>query len=186
MEPIPVNTPLLKGNELKYITECVQTGWISGEGPFINKFENEFSSYLHRKHGIAVSSGSAALDIAIRALGIGKGDEVIMPTFTIISPAQSIINEGAVPVLVDADPVTWNMNVEQVESKINKNTKAILVVHIYGLPVDMGPLLELAQKYNLKIIEDAAEVHGQTYNGIMCGSFGDISIFSFYANKIIT
>lgn len=184
--PIPVNTPLLNGNELKYVTECIETGWISSEGPFIQKFEHHFSAYVNCNYGIAVSNGSAALDIAIRALEIGPGDEVIMPTFTIISPAQSVINEGATPVLVDSDPETWNMDVAQIEAKITKKTKAILVVHIYGLPVDLDPILALVKKYNLILIEDAAEAHGQKYKGKMCGSFGNISIFSFYPNKNIT
>ncbi|MGG9972101.1 DegT/DnrJ/EryC1/StrS family aminotransferase [Ferruginibacter sp. SUN002] len=185
-QPIPVNTPLLSGNELKYLTECIETGWISSEGPFITKFESEFSKYVNRKHGVAVSNGSAALDIAIKAVGLGKGDEVIMPTFTIISPVQSVVTAGAVPVLVDSDPVTWNMDVSQIEAKITDKTKAILVVHIYGLPVEMDAVVELCKKHNLLLIEDAAEMHGQTYNGKMCGSFGDISIFSFYPNKHIT
>lgn len=186
MHPIPVNTPLLNGNELKYLTECIETGWISSEGPFITKFEEQFSQYIGCSHGIAVSNGSAALDIAIKALNIGPGDEVIMPTFTIISPAQSVVTAGAIPILIDSDPLTWNMDVTQIEAKITSRTKAILVVHIYGLPVDMDPIIELAKKYKLKIIEDAAEMHGQTYKGKMCGSFGDISIFSFYPNKLIT
>jgi len=183
---VPVNTPLLSGNERKYILECIDTGWISSEGEFIKKFEHGFASYIGRKHGIAVSNGSAALDIAIQALGLGKGDEVIMPTFTIISPAQSVVKAGATPVLVDSDPVTWNMDVTQIESKITSRTKAVLVVHIYGLPVDMDPVLEICRKHKLKLIEDAAEMHGQTYRGKMCGTFGDISIFSFYPNKHIT
>jgi len=186
MNPIPVNTPLLNGNELTYLTECIETGWISSEGPFINKFEAQFSAYIGRDYGIAVSNGSAALDIAIKALNIGPGDEVIMPTFTIISPAQSVVTAGALPVLVDSDPLTWNMDVAQIEAKITARTKAILVVHIYGLPVDMDPVIEIAKKHQLKIIEDAAEMHGQTYKSKMCGSFGDISIFSFYPNKHIT
>jgi perosamine synthetase len=185
-KPIPVNTPLLNGNELKYVTECIETGWISSEGPFISKFEENFTTYIGCEYGIAVSNGSAALDIAIRALNIGLGDEVIMPAFTIISPAQSIVNEGAIPVLVDSAPDTWNMDINLIEAKITAKTKAILVVHIYGLPVDMDPVLALAKKYNLKVIEDAAEMHGQTYKGKMCGSLGDISIFSFYPNKHIT
>ncbi|WP_406825673.1 DegT/DnrJ/EryC1/StrS family aminotransferase [Pedobacter sp. KACC 23697] len=186
MNPIQVNTPLLKGNELKYLSECINTGWISSEGPFVAAFEENFSTYHNRKHGIAVSNGSAALDIAVKALHIGAGDEVIMPTFTIISPAQSVTAVGAIPVLVDSDQQTWNMDVTQIEAKITAKTKAILVVHIYGLPVDMEPVLQLAKAYNLKVIEDAAEMHGQTYNGKKCGSFGDISIFSFYPNKHIT
>jgi perosamine synthetase len=183
---IPVNTPLLSGNEEKYLVECIQTGWISSEGPFIQKFETQMASYVGRKHAIAVANGSAALDVAIRALNLPPGSEVIMPTFTIISPAASLVSSGLVPVLVDSNPETWNMDVEQIESKITEKTKAILVVHIYGLPVEMDRVLELAQKYKLKVIEDAAEMHGQTFKCKQCGSFGDISIFSFYPNKHIT
>lgn len=183
---IPVNTPLLSGNEKKYITECIDTGWISSEGEFIKQFETQFAAYIGMKHGIAVSNGSAALDVAVEALRFEKGDEVIMPTFTIISPALSIVRAGAVPVLVDSEPGTWNMDVDRIEEKITTKTKAILVVHIYGLPVDMDPVIALCRKHNLKLIEDAAEMHGQTYKGRMCGTFGDISIFSFYPNKHIT
>jgi perosamine synthetase len=183
---IPVNTPLLGGNELKYVSQCIESGWISSEGPFVAEFENKFSGYIGRKNGIAVANGSAALDIAVRAVGVKEGDEVIMPAFTIISPASSIVACGAKPVLVDSDPETWNMRVDEIEGKITSMTKAILVVHIYGLPVDMDPVLALAKKYNLKVIEDAAEMHGQTYKGKKCGSFGDISVFSFYPNKHIT
>lgn len=183
---IPVNTPLISGNELKYLTECISSGWISSEGPFVSSFEQKFSNYVGRKFGIAVSNGSAALDIAIKALSFESGDEIIMPTFTIISPAQSIITNGCIPVLVDSDPNTWNMDVNQIEEKITHKTKAILVVHIYGLPVDMNPILKLCEKYQLKLIEDAAEMHGQTYFNQKCGIFGDISIFSFYPNKHIT
>jgi perosamine synthetase len=183
---IPVNEPLLNGNEKKYLQECIDTGWISSEGPFIKKFEEEFSRINHRKHGVAVCNGTAALEIAVEALGIGKGDEVIMPAFTIISCASAIIKSGAKPVLVDSDLQTWNMDVDQIEKKITKKTKAIMVVHIYGLPVDMDPVLKLAKKHKLKIIEDAAEAHGQTYKGKICGSFGDVSVFSFYPNKLIT
>lgn len=183
---IPVNTPSLSGNEKKYLLECIETGWISSEGPFVSRFENSMSGYIGRKHGIAVANGSAALDIAVRAIGIKEGDEVIMPTFTIISPAASVVACGGKPIVVDSDPLTFNMDVNQIEKKITTKTKAILVVHIYGLPVDMDPVLQLAKKYNLKIIEDAAEVIAQTYKGKKCGSFGDISIFSFYPNKHIT
>lgn len=183
---VPVNAPALNGNEKKYLNECIDTGWISSEGPFIKKFEEGLAEKVGRKYGIAVSNGSVALDVAVAALGISKGDEVIMPTFTIISCAAAIVRAGATPVLVDADPLTWNMNIEQIENKITTRTKAIMVVHIYGLPVDMDKVLEIAKKYRLKIIEDAAEMHGQTYKGKMCGSFGDISTFSFYPNKHIT
>ncbi|MDT8317448.1 MAG: DegT/DnrJ/EryC1/StrS family aminotransferase [bacterium] len=183
---IPVNEPLLNGNEGKYLNECIKTGWISSEGPFIKQFEDRFSSTMGRKYGIAVANGSAALDIAVAAIGIKEGDEVIMPAFTIISPAASVVRAGGIPVLLDSDPNTWNMDTKQIEDKITKKTKAIMVIHIYGLPVDMKQVLEIAQKYNIKIIEDAAEMHGQTCNGKACGSFGDVSIFSFYPNKHVT
>lgn len=183
---IPVNTPVLNGNEEKYLLECIRTGWISSEGPFVRQFENLFSSYIGRAHGIAVSNGSAALDVAVRALDLPPGSEVLVPTFTIISPVQSLVNEGLVPVLVDSDSVTWNMDVATLEEKITPKTKAILVVHIYGLPVDMATVELLAAKHGLMIIEDAAEMHGQTYKGQKCGSFGKISTFSFYPNKHIT
>jgi perosamine synthetase len=183
---IPVNTPLLDGNEIKYVVKALQEGWISSEGPEVKKFENEFSRSVDRRHGIAVSNGSVALDLAVIAAGIGFGDEVIVPSFTIISPIASVIRAGAKPVLVDSDPLTWNMNVNQIEGKISSNTKAIIVVHIYGLPVDMNPILKLVKKYNLILIEDAAEMHGQYYFNSPCGSFGDISTFSFYPNKHIT
>ena len=149
---IPVNTPLFEGNEKKYLNECIDTGWISSEGPFIKEFENKFSEYIGQKYGVAVSNGSAALDVAVQALDIGSGDEVIMPTFTIISPALSVVRAGGIPVLVDSDPVTWNMDVNQIESKITTRTKAILVVHIYGLPVDMDPVLALCKKYKLMLV----------------------------------
>jgi perosamine synthetase len=183
---IPVNEPLLDGNEKKYLTECIDTGWISSEGPFVKRFEEEFANRIGRKHGIAVSNGTAAIDVAVEALGIGKGDEVILPTFTIISCILQIIRSGATPVLVDADPSTWNMDITQIEAKITKRTKAILVVHIYGLPVDMDPVLDICKRNGLYLIEDAAEMIGQTYKGRSCGSFGDISTVSFYPNKHIT
>ena len=185
-EFIPVNEPLLNGNERKYLLECIDTGWISSEGPFVRQFEELFARRVERQHGIAVANGSGALDIAVKALGLGPGDEVILPTFTIISCAAAVVRCGATPVLVDADPHTWNMNVEQVAEKITARTKAIMVVHIYGLPVDMVPLLELARHHGLNVIEDAAQMHGQTYQGKPCGSFGDISTFSFYPNKHVT
>jgi perosamine synthetase len=183
---IPVNEPLLDGNEKKYLNECIDTGWISSEGPFVDKFEKEFASKLGRKHGIAVTNGTAALDAAVEAVGIKKGDEVIVPTFTIISCLHQIIRVGAIPVLIDADPRTWNMDISQLENKINSKTKAIMVVHIYGLPVEMEPVEKICKKYNLKLIEDSAELIGQNYKNRPCGSFGDISTVSFYPNKHIT
>lgn len=184
--PIPVNQPLLEGNEKKYLTECIESGWISSDGPFVKQFEEQFSARVGRQHGIAVCNGSVALDVAVLALNIGAGDEVILPTFTIISCAAAIVRAGATPVVVDSDPLTWSMDVSKIEDKITNKTKAIMIVHIYGIPVDMDPVIELAQKYNLKIIEDAAQMHGQMYKGKPCGSFGDISTFSFYANKHVT
>ncbi len=183
---IPVNTPLLNGNEKKYLNECIDSGWISSDGPFVKEFEEKFSKRVNRKYGISVCNGSVALDLAVIALGIGKGDEVIMPTFTIISCAAAIVRSGAIPIYVDSDPTSWNIEVNAIEQKISKKTKAIMAVHIYGLPVQMDKVIELAKKYNLLIIEDAAEMHGQKYNQKECGSFGDISCFSFYPNKHIT
>lgn len=183
---IPVNQPLLDGNEKKYLAECIDSGWISSEGPFVQEFEKRFAARVGRKHAIAVSNGTAALDIAVEALGIGAGDEVIVPTFTIISCVGQIVRAGARPVLVDSDPITWNMDLTQLEAKITSRTKAIMAVHIYGLPVDMDPLLEIAGRHGIPVIEDAAQMHGQTYRGRACGSLGAISTFSFYPNKHVT
>ena len=183
---IPVNEPLLNGNEKKYLCECIDTGWISSEGPFVKEFEQKMSAAVNRRYGIAVSNGTAALEVAVQALGIGEDDEVIMPSFTIISCAAAVTKLGAVPVLVDSDIHTWNMKVDEIETKITPKTKAIMIVHLYGLPVEVDKVLALAKRYNLKVIEDAAEMHGQTYRGRPCGSFGDISTFSFYPNKHIT
>lgn len=183
---IPVNEPLLNGNEKKYLNECIDTGWISSEGPFVARFEEKMAVTAGRRHGIAVCNGTAALEMAVAALDLHPGDEVLLPTFTIISCAAAVVRCGCVPVLVDSDPFTWNMDVGQIEACITSRTRAIMVVHIYGLPVDMDPVLEIAGKYGLKIIEDAAEMHGQTYRGRPCGSFGDLSIFSFYPNKHVT
>ena len=186
MSHVPVNEPLLDGNERKYLQACIDTGWISSEGPFVARLENEFSRNVGREYGIAVCNGTAALDIAIAALGIGPGDEVILPAFTIISCIGQIVRVGATPVLIDSDPVTWNMDVAQIEAKITSRTRAIMAVHIYGLPVDIEPLLEIAQRHGLAVVEDAAQMHGQTYKGRSCGSFGNLSTFSFYPNKHIT
>jgi perosamine synthetase len=183
---IPVNLPRLDGNEAKYLQECIDTGWISSEGPFVKKLEMDFATAVGRKWGIAVCNGSAALDAAVAALRLARGDEVIMPSFTIISCAAAIVRAGAVPVLVDSDPVTWNMRADQIEEKITPRTRAIMVVHIYGLPVDMARVQSVADAHRLKIIEDAAELHGGEYRTRPCGSFGDISTFSFYPNKLVT
>ena len=183
---IAVNEPLLDGNEKKYLAQCIDTGWISSEGPFVEQFEKTLAARVNRRWGVAVCNGTAALDAAIEALGIEAGDEVIMPAFTIISCIGQLIRCGARPVLVDSDARTWNMDVSQIEAKITARTKAIMVAHMYGLPVDMKPVLEIAERYRLRLLEDAAEMHGQSCHGRPCGSFGDISTFSFYANKVVT
>ena len=186
MITIPVSGPLLNGNERRYVNECLDSGWISSEGPFSRKFEEQFAKRVGRRHGIAVCNGSAALEAAVAALGIGPGDEVILPSFTIISCAAAVIRSGATPVLVDSDSNTWNLDPSNLESLVSPRTKAIMVVHIYGLPVDMDPVLAVAARHGLHIIEDAAEMHGQTYRDKPCGSFGSISTFSFYPNKNVT
>ena len=156
------------------------------EGPFVKKLEESVARRVGRAYGIAVSSGSAALDVSIAALRLEPGDEVIVPTFTIISCAAAVVRAGAVPVVVDCEPDTWNTTAERIAERITPRTRAILVVSIYGLPVDMDPILGLAEHHRLKVIEDAAEMHGQAYKGRPCGSFGDLSTFSFYPNKLVT
>jgi perosamine synthetase len=191
---IPVNEPRLDGRELEYVTECLQTGWISSSGRFIGEFEDSWAAYCGRRYGVAVCNGTVALQLAVAALGLGPGDEVIIPAFTIISCAMAVVYQGAVPVLVDSEPATWCMDVSQVAARITPRTRAIMPVHIYGHPVDMDPLLELAEHHGLAIIEDAAEAHAAEYlsrrgsqpEWRRCGSFGDLSCFSFYANKLVT
>ena len=161
---IPVNLPLLNGNEKKYLIDCVDSGWISSEGAYVKEFETKFANRMGRKYGIAVTNGTAALDVAIDILGLRSGDEVILPTFTIISCIHQILRVGAKPVFVDCDPYTWNIKTDKLEEKITSKTKAIMVVHIYGLPVDMDPVIDLCKTYNLKLIEDAAEAIGQNYH----------------------
>src|ERR1035438_5262473 len=157
---IPVCEPFLSGNEKEYVLDAVDTGWISSAGKYISKFENLFSEYCGVKHGIAVCNGTVALHLALTALGIGKGDEVIVPNFTMIASAFSICYTGAMPVFVDAEPETWNIDVNKIEEKITSKTKAIMVVHIYGHPCDIDPIIKITKKHKLKVIEDAAEVHG--------------------------
>jgi perosamine synthetase len=183
---IPVNEPSIGGKELEYVTECLKTGWISSTGRFIEEFEQEWASYCGMKYGVAVSNGTVALQVAIKSLDLKPQDEVIIPTFTIISCALAVIYNDAKPVLVDSEPRTWTMDTSKVEEKITARTKAIMPVHIYGHPCRMDEIRVLAQKYNLVIVEDAAEAHGAEYRGRKCGGLGDISCFSFYANKIIT
>jgi perosamine synthetase len=183
---IAIAEPDLSGNEEKYVIECVRTGWISSKGKFVNQFEEKFAEYIGVKHAISVSSGTAALHLALAALDIQPGDEVIMPTFTMIACANAAKYLGAKPVLVDSEISTWNIDPNKIEEKITKKTKAIMVVHIYGHPADMDPIIKIAKKYDLYVIEDAAEAHGAEYKGKKVGGIGDVGCFSFYANKIIT
>lgn len=183
---IPVNTPWLDGNEKKYLAQCVDTGWISSEGPFVTQFEQAMADYVGRKHAIAVTNGTTALEAAVAALDLPRGSEVILPSFTIISCAAAIVRAGLTPICVDCDPVSWNMTPIAVEAAITDKTSAIMIVHIYGLPCEMDALTALAEAHGLAVIEDAAEMIGQTYHKQACGSFGAISTFSFYPNKHIT
>jgi perosamine synthetase len=190
MKLIPVNEPLLSGNESKYILDCIETGWVSSTGKYIKRFESEWADYCNRKHGVAVCNGTVALELAVSVLKLPAGAEVLMPSFTIVSCLESIIRNGLMPVLVDCDSYTYCMDVRDAYRKINKNSVAIMPVHIYGHPVNMESVIELALDHDLKIIEDAAEAHGSEcfVNGkwSRCGSFGDVSAFSFFGNKNIT
>ncbi len=187
MDPlIPVNEPLLDGNEKKYLAECIDTGWISSDGPFVKRFEEQFSKAVGCNHGVAVCNGTAALETALAAIGIGPGDEVIMPSFTIISCAWATLRLGAVPRFADVDPETWCLDPAAAASLVTPRTRAIMAVHMYGHPADMDEIDALAQKNGLKVIEDAAQAHGAQYKEKSCGSMGDVAAFSFYANKIVT
>jgi perosamine synthetase len=183
---IPVYEPDLEGNELKYITECVKSSWISSRGAYVNKFEKSFSSFCSVRFGIACSSGTSALHLALAAIGVGPNEEVILPVFTMIATANAVAYTGATPVFVDANPNNWNIDADRIEEKINNRTRAIIVVHTYGYPVDMDKVIAIAKKHRLIIIEDAAEAHGAEYKGQKVGGLGDIACFSFYGNKIIT
>jgi perosamine synthetase len=192
---IPVNEPSIGEKEIEYVLDCLHTGWISSAGKYLESFEQAWASYCGMRYGIAVSNGTTALQVAVACLGLQPGDEVILPTFTIISCAQAVTYNGGIPVLVDSEPRTWCMDVNQVAAKITPHTRAIMPVHIYGHPVDMDPVISLAKQHGLRIIEDAAEAHGAEYlsgKGTpdevwrRCGSLGDISVFSFYANKLVT
>lgn len=183
---IPVNEPVIGDAERRYVLECLDTGWVSSAGRFIDAFEQAWASYCGVRHGIAVSNGTVALQLALAAARLEPGSEVILPTFTIVSCVTAVLYNGLVPVLVDADPETWCMDVSQVEAKITSRTRAIMPVHIYGHPVDMDPVTECAAARGLLVVEDAAEAHGAEYKGRRCGSLGDVSCFSFYANKVVT
>lgn len=190
---IPVNEPLFLGREKDLLAQCIDTGWLSSDGTFVGEFERLFAQYIGVKHGISVTSGTTALELALAALDLPAGSGVIVPTFTIISCISAVLRNNLVPVLVDADPLTWGLEIGQVKKKLTESPidiRAIMPVHIYGHPCAMDPILRLAAENNLKIVEDAAEVHGaecfSSSGWRRCGSFGDLGVFSFYANKIIT
>lgn len=183
---IPVCEPTLTGNEMKYVQQAVETNWISSAGSFIREFESQFAAACGADYGIACANGTVAMHLAMSTLGLETGDEVIIPTFTMIATANAVTYCGAKPVLVDMEPDYWQMDIQQVADKITPRTKAIVPVHIYGHPVDMDPLMELADKHGISVIEDAAEAHGAEYKGRRTGGLGHAAGFSFYGNKIIT
>jgi perosamine synthetase len=183
---ISVCEPLLLGNELKYVAEAVSKGWISSAGSFVGEFERKFADYLGVRHAVTVSNGTAALHLAVVAAGIGPGDEVLMPTFTMFASAAAVCYAGAKPVLIDCDEVTWNLDPALLEAQVTKRTRAIMPVHIYGHPCDMDPIREVASRHGLLVIEDAAEAIGSRYKGRLCGGLGQLGCFSFFANKVIT
>jgi perosamine synthetase len=183
---IPVSDPKLDGNELRYVTQCIQSNWISSAGRFVREFEEAFAAAMGCRYGVAASNGTTSLHLALATLGIGPGDEVIIPTFTMIATANSVRYTGATPVLVDSERGTWNLDVSQLERKVTARTRGICLIHTYGHPVEMDPLLELADRRGLWVVEDAAEAHGALYRGRPIGSLGRAASFSFYANKIIT
>ena len=183
---IPVCEPFLNGNEVKYVTDAVKTGWISSSGKYVSQFEDAFASYCGTRYGIAVCNGTVAIHLALKALGIGKGDEVIIPSFTMIATAYAVCYVGAKPVFIDADKHTWNIDVTKIEEKITPRTKAIIPVHVFGNPCNMDEIERIAKKYKLFIVEDAAEAHGAEYQGKKVGSFSSIACFSFFANKNLT
>lgn len=183
---INVCEPLITKNAKKYINDCIDSEWISSAGKYLEDFEKKWSNYCGADEGIAVTNGTSALQVAFKSLNLQPGDEVIMPSFTIISCATAIIEAGGTPVLVDCYPDTWCLNIEQMKEKVNNRTKAILVVHMFGHPAEMDPVMKIVKRHNLYLVEDAAEAHGATYNNKRVGSFGDLACFSFYANKLIT
>jgi len=183
---IPVAAPTLNGNERAYVLDCLDSTWISSNGKYVEQFERAFAEFCGVKHAAACCNGTVALHLALMALGVGPKDEVIVPTLTFVATANAVTYCGARPVFVDSEPETWNIDPEQIEAKITTRTKGIIVVHLYGHPVDMDPVMSIARRHNLFVIEDAAEAHGAEYKGRKVGSIGDIATFSFYGNKIIT
>ncbi len=183
---IPVAAPVLAGNERQYVMDCLQSTWISSSGKYLERFETAFGEFCGVRHALACSNGTVALHLALLALGVGPGDEVLVPTLTFVATANAVMYCGARPVFVDAEPETWNMDPGLLERHITPRTKGIVVVHLYGHPVDMEPVLSIATRRKLFVVEDAAEAHGAQYRGRTVGSLGDVGTFSFYGNKIIT
>ena len=183
---IPVAEPVLVGNEKRYVMDCLESNWISSNGKYIKRFEDEFAALCGAEHAISCSNGTVALHLALLALGVGSGDEVVVPTLTFVSTANAVAYCGAKPVFVDSEPETWNIDPKLIEAKITARTKAIIVVHLYGHPVDMDRVMEIAGRHGIAVIEDAAEAHGALYKGRPVGSIGDIGTFSFYGNKVLT
>ena len=183
---IPVCEPVLDGRERAYVLDCIDGNWISSLGRYIPAFEEKFSNYCGASHGVACSSGTAALHLAVESLGVGLGDEVIIPAFTLIVSANVVALTGATPVLVDVEPDTWCIDPALIEERITPKTKAIMAVHMYGHPADMTAIRSIAQRYGLSVIEDCAQAHGAEVRGRRVGGLGDVSTFSFYGNKIIT
>ena len=183
---IPVAEPDLGPEEVENVLTALREGWISSKGSFINQFEENFASYIGTSYGVATANGTAALHLALASLGFGKDDEIITNNLTFVSPVNSILYVGATPVLVDSTAEYWGLDTSKIEERIDKHTRAILVVHLYGHPCDMDSIMKLSRKYDLKVIEDCAEAHGAIYKGKRVGNFGDISCFSFYGNKVIT
>ena len=182
----PVAEPKFGDAELRYVSECVLTGWVSSAGKFVKKFEEQFSEFCETEFAVSSSSGTTALHLALLAIEIGPGDEVIVPSFTFISTANAVTFTGAKPVFVDSEPSTWNISPLEIKKAVTAKTKAIIPVHVYGHPANMYPIIDIAREYNLAVVEDAAEAHGALYKGKKVGSFGDVGMFSFYGNKIIT
>jgi perosamine synthetase len=183
---IPVAQPTLDGNEKKYVLECFDEKWIAAGGRFVKGFEEGFSKFCGSKYGIATSSGTTALHLALMAIGIKPGDEVIVPDLTFAATANCALHSCAKPVLVDVDPQSWTMDPEKIAEKITPRTKAIIPVHLYGHPADMDPILEIARDHKLTVIEDACPAHGSEYKGRRVGSLGDMACFSFHASKLIS
>jgi perosamine synthetase len=183
---IPISNPALVGNELKYVSDCVQTSWVSSLGKYVTGFEQAFAEFCGSEHAVTCSNGTTALHLALLALGVEPGDEVIVPTLTYVATANAVVYCNARPVFVDSEPETWNMDPRQIETLITPRTKGIIVVHLFGHPVDMDPIMDIARRHGLFVLEDAAEAHGAEYKGRRVGSIGDAATFSFFGNKIIT